>query len=146
MRNQFSHSVPTMVALSKVTEQFLNSLPAEFTKKEFQTARNAFKGHPLRLQTCRDYGFVVVSRTEPATYSREETVWTDARGREFTYDEITRMDRATIAVLFDCPAYARQWMSLYQLPNKDVVVEHPCERNIFRFNVEKFKRFLEENA
>lgn len=142
----FSHNVPSMFALSKVTEQFLQSLPAEFTKKEFDALRKACPDHPLSLQTCRDYGFVVVVRTEPATYTKEESVWIDTKGRKFTYDEMNCMDRQTIATLFDCPKYANTWMSLYCLPYTDVPVEHPCERNIFAFNAEKFKRFLEENA
>ena len=146
MSNRFSHTVPTMFALSKVTEQFLLSLPAEFTKKEFEALRKSFEGHPLSLQTCREYGFIVIARTEPATYTKEETVWVDAKGRKYTYDEMDAMDRRTIAMLFDCPKYATEWVSLYRLPNEEIMVEHPCERNIFRFNVEKFKRFLRENA
>ncbi len=145
-RNTFSHSVPTMFALAKVTEQFLQSLPAEFTKKQFDELRKSCKEHPLSLQTCRDYGFVVVSRTEPATYSKEETVWIDPKGRRYEIDEMRMLDRKTIAFLFNCPQYKDSWMSLYCLPTEEVMVEHPCERNIFRFNVEKFKRFLEENA
>ena len=146
MSNRFSHTVPTMFALSKVTEQFLLSLPTEFTKKEFEALRKSFEGHPLSLQTCREYGFIVIARTEPATYAKEETVWVDTKGRKYTYDEMDVMDRRTIAMLFDCPKYATEWVSLYRLPNEEITVEHPCERNIFRFNVEKFKRFLEENA
>ena len=145
-RNTFSHSVPTMFALAKATEQFLQSLPAEFTKKQFDELRKSCKEHPLSLQTCRDYGFVVVARTEPATYSKEETVWTDPKGRKYTVDEMYDLDRKEIAILFNRPDYADNWMSMYLLPNEKTMVEHPCERNIFRFNVEKFKRFLEENA
>lgn len=142
----FSHSVPTMFALSKVTEQFLQSLPAEFTKKEFDELRKACTDHPLSLQTCRDYGFIVVIRTEPATYTKEETVWVDTKGRKYTYDEMNCMNKKAIATLFNCPEYATSWMSLYRLQNEEVEVEHPCVRNIFTFNEEKFKRFLRENA
>ena len=145
-RNTFSHSVPTMFALAKVTEQFLQSLPAEFTKKQFDELRKSCQEHPLSLQTCRDYGFIVVVRTEPTTYTKEESVWVDAKGRKYTYDEMNCMNRSTIATLFDRPDYADKWGSIYGLPYHDEAVEHPCERNIFRFNVEKFKRFLEENA
>lgn len=145
-RNTFSHSVPTMFALAKVTEQFLQSLPAEFTKKQFDELRKSCKEHPLSLQTCRDYGFVVVARTEPATYTKLESVWVDVKGRKYNEEEMEVFDRRTIATLFDRPGYAGQWGSIYSLPYHDEEVEHPCERNIFRFNVEKFKRFLEENA
>ena len=145
-RNTFSHTVPTMFALAKVTEQFLQSLPAEFTKKQFEELRKSCKEHPLSLQTCRDYGFVVVARTEPATYSKEETVWTDTKGRKYTLDEMYDLDREAIAILFNRPDYVDRWGSIYTLPYHKEAVEHPCERNIFRFNAEKFKRFLEENA
>jgi hypothetical protein len=135
-----------MFALAKVTEQFLQSLPAEFTKKQFDELRKSCKEHPLSLQTCRDYGFVVIARTEPATYTKEESVWTDPKGRKYTYDEMNALGRRAVATLFDRSDYADTWMSMYQLPNEVMTVEHPCERNIFCFNVEKFKRFLEENA
>ena len=102
-RNTFSHSVPTMFALAKVTEQFLQNLPAEFTKKQFDELRKSCKEHPLSLQTCRDYGFVIVARTEPATYTKKESVWVDAKGRKYTYDEMNCMNRSTITVLFDRP-------------------------------------------
>lgn len=143
----YSHNVKSMVALASVTEQFLASLPAEFTKKEFEALRKSLRHkHPLSLQTCRDYGFVVVVRTEPSTYTKEESVWVDTKGRQFTYDEMNCMDRNTIATLFDCPKYAQSWMSLYCLPYQDIPVQHDCVRNIFRVDMEKFKRFLAENA
>ena len=145
-RNTFSHSVPTMFALAKVTEQFLQSLPAEFTKKQFDELRKSCKEHPLSLQTCRDYGFVVVARTEPATYTKEESVWVDVKGRKYTQEEMGLFDRRTIATLFNRPDYADRWGSIYTLPYQDEAVERPCVRNIFAFNAERFKRFLEENA
>jgi hypothetical protein len=135
-----------MFALAQVTEQFLQSLPAEFTKKDFDSARKVFDGHPLSLQTCRDYGFVVVARTEPATYTKLESVWVDVKGRKYNEEEMEVFDRRAIATLFDRPDYTDRWGSIYCLPYHDEPVEHACERNIFRFNVEKFKRFLEENA
>ena len=145
-RNTFSHTVPTMFALAKVTEQFLQNLPAEFTKKQFDELRKSCKEHPLSLQTCREYGFVIVARTEPATYTKEESVWVDVKGRKYNEEEMGLFDRRTIATLFDRPDYVSKWGSIYSLPYHEEAVEHPCERNIFRFNVEKFKRFLEENA
>lgn len=145
-RNTFSHSVPTMFALAKATEQFLQSLPAEFTKKQFDELRKSCKEHPLSLQTCRDYGFIVVARTEPATYTKEESVWVDVKGRKYSEEEMALFDRRAIATLFDRPDYVDRWGSIYTLPYHEEPVEHACERNIFRFNVEKFKRFLEENA
>lgn len=146
MRN-FSHNVNSMFALARETEQFLASLPAEFSKREFDEARKALFGkHPLSLQTCRDYGFVVVVRTEPATYRKIETIWTDTKGRQWEFDELTMMDKITVARLFNRPDFTDRWVSIYSLPNQEVEVEHPCVRNIFRFDVEKFKRFLRENA
>lgn len=145
-RNTFSHTVPTMFALAKVTEQFLQSLPTEFTKKQFDELRKSCKEHPLSLQTCREYGFIVVARTEPATYTKEESVWVDVKGRKYSEEEMALFDRRAIATLFDRPDYVDRWGSIYTLPYHEEPVEHACERNIFRFNVDKFKRFLEENA
>lgn len=145
-RNTFSHTVPTMFALAKVTEQFLQSLPTEFTKKQFDELRKSCKEHPLSLQTCREYGFIVVARTEPATYTKEESVWVDVKGRKYSEEEMALFDRRAIATLFDRPDYVDRWGSIYTLPYHEEPVEHACERNIFRFNVDKFKRFLAENA
>lgn len=145
-RNTFSHTVPTMFALAKVTEQFLQNLPAEFTKKQFDELRKSCKEHPLSLQTCREYGFIVVARTEPATYTKEESVWVDVKGRKYSEEEMALFDRRAIATLFDRPDYVDRWGSIYTLPYHEELVEHACERNIFRFNVDKFKRFLAENA
>lgn len=145
-RNTFSHTVPTMFALARATEQFLQSLPAEFTKKQFDELRKACPDHPLSLQTCRAYGFIVVVRTEPTTYTREESVWIDVKGRKFTRDEMDVMDRKTIATLFNCPQFTQNWMSLYCLPYEDMPMEHSGERNIFTVNTEKFKCFFEKNA
>lgn len=145
-RNTFSHTVPTMFALAKVTEQFLQSLPAEFTKKQFDELRKSCKEHPLSLQTCREYGFIVVARTEPATYTKEESVWVDVKGRKYNEEEMGLFDRRAIATLFDRPDFVDRWGSIYTLPYHEEPVEHACERNIFRFNAEKFKRFLAENT
>ena len=142
----FSHNVKSMVALARVTEQFLASLPAEFTKKQFDELRKACKEHPLSLQTCREYGFIVVARTEPATYTKEESVWVDVKGRKYNEEEMGLFDRRAIATLFDRPDFVDKWGSIYTLPYHDEPVEHACERNIFRFDVAKFKRFLQENA
>ena len=97
-RNTFSHTVPTMFALAKVTEQFLQSLPAEFTKKQFDELRKSCKEHPLSLQTCREYGFVIVARTEPATYTKEESVWVDVKGRKYNEEEMIILAKQKMAV------------------------------------------------
>lgn len=145
-RKTFSHTVSTMFALAKVTEQFLQNLPAEFTKKQFDELRKACPDHPLSLQTCRNYGFIVVVRTEPVTYTKKECVWVDAKGRKYSIEEMVRLDSRDIAMLFDRPNYVSKWGSIYELPYIEEPVEHSCERNIFAFDVEKFKYFLEENA
>jgi hypothetical protein len=147
-RNAFSHDVSTMFALAKVTEQLLRSLPTEFTKKQFDAMRKACDGHPLSLQTCRDYGFVTLVREEPTdtTYTTRDTVWIDSKGRRYEWDEMYAFDRKTIAMLFECPEYERRPMPLFELPNEDVEIKHPCTRNIYTFNADKFKCFLEGNA
>ena len=146
--NAFSHDVSTMFALARVTEQLLQSLPTEFTKKQFDAMRKACDGHPLSLQTCRNYGFITLVREEPTdtTYTTRDTVWIDSKGRKYNYDEMHAFDRRAIALLFECPEYEGRYMSLYELPNEDVEIENPCTRNVYTFNADKFKRFLEGNA
>ena len=144
-RRNFSHTASTMLKLATTTEQFLSSLPAEFTKKEFDSARKLCAGHPLSLQSCRECGIIVVARTEPASYKRMATVFTDPKGRQYTEEEIRAIGRTAVEMLFDIHINDR-WFSIYSLPNAEVEVECPCERNIFKVDFEKFKRFLEENT
>ena len=146
--NAFSHNVSTMFALARVTKQFLQSLPTEFTKKQFDEMRKDCKDHPLSLQICRDYGFITVIRTEPTTktYTTHETIWTDSKGRKYDYDEMHEFGHRTIAMLFNRPEFDQYHMSIYQLPHEDAKIEHPCVRNIYTFNAEKFADFVWENA
>lgn len=144
--NNFAHSVPTMVALAKTTEDFLSHLPAEFTKKDFDTARKLFAGHPLSLPTCREYGFVVVVRTEPAPYFVEEDVWTSpVTGRQYNFDEMRDYWSKGLAKEFGIPY--EKYLSPYNVPGEQKVKrERQGFRNYFAFDVEKFKRFVEKNA
>lgn len=142
MRN-FQHTVPTMLKLYQETEVLLTSLPTEFSKKEFEEIRDKVWGnHPLSFNSCRAYGFIRVVRQEPATYKRMETVFTDPKGRQYTRQEIEALGRTAVEVLFDINSYSDRWFSIYQLPNADVEVEHPCYRNIFSVDWEKFRGYV----
>lgn len=139
-----------IVMRAKVTEQLLQSLPAEFTEEQFHKQvyklRWGFKIPPMTWQVCCNYGFVVVVRTELTTYTEQEPIWIDVKGRKYTAKEMNLFSPCAIATLFDCPDFADRWISIYCLPYHDESVEHSCERNIFRFDEEKFKLYLEENA
>lgn len=137
MCRNFHHSVPTMLKLSKETEALLKNLPTEFSKKEFEEIRDkVWHNHPLSFQTCRDYGFIVVVRQEPATYTTPEDVWVDGKGRKFTYEEMKLFDKWIIMELFNCSM--PQANSIFSLNHVKEKVEHPCYRNIFSVNWEKF--------
>jgi hypothetical protein len=70
-----------------------------------------------------------------------ETVFTDPKGRQFTEDEVRTMGRNIVEMLFDVRSTDR-WFSIYSLPNAEVEVEHPCVKNIYSVDLEKFKSFL----
>lgn len=141
MRNYNVHTIPTMLNLAKASETFLSSLPTEFSKKEFEALRSACPGKPISFASARKYGIIAVVREEPSSYKSLDTVFTDPKGRQYTTDEIQDIGRAAIETLFDIRINDR-WFSLYSLPNAEVEVEHPCVKNIYSVDLEKFKSFL----
>lgn len=145
----FSHNVKTMLALPHTTLELFNALPTEFTKKEFDTARNAMNNaHPLSLATCRDYGFVVVVRTEPIKYKTSTDVWTNPKtGEQYTADEIVRKWSIELAEQFGVPFRSNFYFSPYcRLPYKYKEIEKEGFRNIFAVDFEKFQEFLQKNS
>jgi hypothetical protein len=141
MRNYYTHTIPSMLNLAKASEDFLSSLPTEFSKKEFEALRAACPGKPMSFASARKYGIIVVVREEPSSYKGMETVFTDPKGRQFTEDEVRTMGRNIVEMLFDVRSTDR-WFSIYSLPNAEVEVEHPCVKNIYSVDMEKFKSFL----
>lgn len=145
----FSHNVKTMLALPHTTLELFNALPTEFTKKEFDTARNAMNNaHPLSLATCRDYGFVVVVRTEPIKYKTRTDVWTNPKtGEQYTADEIVRKWSIELAEQFGVPFQSNFYFSPYcRLPYECKEIEKEGFRNIFTIDFEKFQEFLQKNS
>lgn len=144
-RNTFAHTVPTMVALSETTQHLFGSLPAEFTKKEFEAARKLYKGrneHPLSLEVCREYGLVVVVRTEPTTYTRETEVWTNpVTGEKYDYEGLCDNWSKKLAREFGV-TYSPSRFTPYALPSEYAEIEQPAYRNIFAVNAEKVKAFF----
>ena len=141
MRNYYTHTIPSMLNLAKASEDFLSSLPPEFSKKEFEALRASCTGKPMSLASARKYGIIAVVREEPSSYKSMETVFTDPKGRQFTEDEVRTMGRNIVEMLFDVHSTDR-WFSIYSLPNAEVEVEHPCVKNIYSVDLEKFKSFL----
>lgn len=142
----FGHNVNSMFALPTATLDLFNALPQEFTKKDFDTARASMKGaHPLSLPTCREYGFIIIVRTEPATYKVEEDVWTNPiTNEQYDYDTLERKWSIELAEQFGV-AYT-SFLSPYCLPYSSIKVDKPCIRNIFAVDFEKFQKFLNENS
>ncbi len=141
MKNYFNHTIPTMLSLAKASEDFLSSLPTEFSKKEFEALRTVCPGKPMSFASARKYGIITVVREEPSSYKSLDTVFTDSKGRQFTEDEVRTMGRNIVEMLFDVRSTDR-WFSIYSLPNAEVEVEHPCTKNIYSVDLEKFKSFL----
>lgn len=145
-RNYFGHSVPTMVALSEVTQHLFGNLPAEFTKKDFDAVRKSYidrKEHPMSFQTCRDYELLIVVRTEPTTYYKEEEVWTNpVTGQQFNYDELRENWSRKLAKEFGAP-WNEGYVYPYSIPGCSYEeVEKTGYRNIYAVNTEKIKTFF----
>lgn len=142
----FGHNVNSMFALPTATLDLFNALPQEFTKKDFDTARASMKdAHPLSLPTCREYGFIIIVRTEPATYKVEEDVWTNPiTNEQYNYDTLKRKWSIELAEQFGV-AYT-SFLRPYCLPYSSTKVDKPCIRNIFAVDFEKFQKFLNENS
>jgi hypothetical protein len=141
MRNYYTHTIPSMLNLAKASEDFLSSLPTEFSKKEFEALRAACPGKPMSFASARKYGIIAVVREEPSSYKSLTTVFTDPKGRQYFEDELRAIGRTAVEYLFDVHSTDR-WFSLYSLPNAEVEVEHPCVKNIYSVDLEKFKSFL----
>ena len=139
----FSHNVNSMFALPTATLALFNALPQEFTKKDFDTMRESMKNaHPLSLPTCRKYGFIIVVRTEPTTYTIEEDIWTNPITNE-QYNFNTLVDNWSIKLAEQFGVdYERS--CFYLLPHSLVKVVKPCTRNIFTVDFKKFQKFLNE--
>ena len=142
----FSHTVSSMFALPTATIELFEALPQEFTKKDFDTVRANMKGaRPLSLSTCRSYGFIIIVRTEPATYRVEEDVWTNPiTNEQYNYDTLKCKWSVELAEQFGV-AYTSS-LYPYCLPYSSIKVDKPCVRNIFAVDFEKFQKFLNENS
>ena len=141
MRNYFNHTIPTMLNLAKASEEFLSSLPTEFSKKEFEALRSVCPGKPMSFASARKYGIITVVREEPSSYKSLTTVFTDPKGRQYFTEELQAIGRTAVELLFEVRNTDR-WFSLYSLPNAEIEVEHPCVKNIYSVDLEKFKSFL----
>lgn len=141
MRNYFNHTIPTMLNMAKASEDFLSSLPTEFSKKEFEALRTVCPGKPMSFASARKYGIITVVREEPSSYKSLTTVFTDPKGRQYFEDELRAIGRNAVELLFEVHSNDR-WFSLYSLPNTEVEVEYPCTKNIYSVDMEKFKSFL----
>lgn len=140
---RFSHTASTMLRFSADSERLFNTLPQEFSKKEFESIRKGIDGHPISLQVARDLGIVKVVREEPATYTKEEEIWTDPKGRKYSRDEMYGMGVTGIAALFDCCRYESVYQALRHIASVWEEIEYPTYRNIFRVDMEKFKAYCE---
>lgn len=141
MKNYHHHTIPSMLNLAKASEDFLSNLPTEFSKREFEALRAVCPGKPMSFASARKYGIIAVVREEPSSYKSLDTVFTDPKGRQYFEDELRAIGRTAVETLFEVHSNDR-WFSLYSLPNTEVEVEHPCIKNIYSVDMEKFKSFL----
>lgn len=141
MKNYDTHTIPTMLNLARASEDFLSSLPTEFSKREFEALRAVCPRKPMSFASARKYGIIAVVREELSSYKSMETVFTDPKGRQYTKEEIQDLGRGAIETLFNI-RINEPWFSIYSLPNTKMEMEHPCVKNIYSVDLEMFKSFL----
>ena len=132
------HTVKTMIKLYDETLRLFEALPEEFTAKEFNALRDSMKRGAISLKSARELDFVRVVREDPAVYYAEEDLYTSLDGKEFTLDELFRIPWNERVDLFGTP----EW---WTLPSRSVKVSHPCIKNIFVVDIEKFKSFAKNS-
>lgn len=146
-----AHTIPSMMALAPKTQELFDRLPAEFTKKQFETMRNELSEgrypylSPMSLVTAREYGIIEVVRIEKTTYTKEVRVVvnpkTEEKYTEEQLDEIwcKKMARE-FGVRFDgyVPGYYE--MSKF-MDYADM--EFEGFRNVFGVNWKKFHDLMD---
>ncbi len=155
MRNNVSlypnrhHSIPTMMHLRDASEELFEALPAEFSKSEFNAIRMQLGNRGISFDSARKYGIIVVVREEPCKHEITTDFWTNpVTGEKYTHGDLNEKWSEELASQFGveyliklCNNYYSA-PSFWSLPHKKETHEIDCYRNIFRFDVEKFKNFL----
>lgn len=125
---RFSHNISTMMSFCEDNKRLFDALPEEFSKKQFDAVRKMVGGHPMTIKSAEKYGYVEVCRTEATTYITLEDVWTDRDGHTYTFNEMMMIHADVRRIIFNSPNHGY----IYDLPHKEIEVEHPCERYIYR--------------
>ena len=133
-----SRTVKTMVRLYDETLRLFEALPEEFTAKEFNELRDSIRRGAICIKSARELDFIRVIREEPAVYYTEEDIYTSVDGKEFTLDELFKVPWDKRVDLFGTP----DW---WTLPSREIKVSHPCKKNIFMVDIEKFKSFVKNS-
>lgn len=135
MRN---HTVETMIKLYDETLRLFEALPEEFTAKEFNALRDSMGRGAICIKSARKLNCIRVIREDPAVYYTDEDLYTSLDGNEFTLDELFKLPRDKRFELFG----TFDW---WTLPSREVKISHPCTKNIFVVDIEKFKSFAKNS-
>lgn len=137
MRNQFHHTVPTMLTLGDCSSMLLASLPEPtFTKRQFDDLRKRLTDdahHPMSLTTFQKYGLIKIVGKEPYQFKTKALVWTDPKtGEEYSIWQLLNK-WSDICENFDGVRFC---CDPYSLPYEEKEVEMTGERNLYAVDME----------
>lgn len=133
-----SRTVKTMIRFYDETLRLFEALPEEFTAKEFNELRDSMGRGAICMRYARELNFIRVIREEPAVYYTNEDLYKSIDGKEFTLDELIDIPRDKRVEVFG----TSEW---WTLPTREIKVSHPCTKNIFMVDIEKFKSFAKNS-
>jgi hypothetical protein len=132
------HTVKSMIKLYDETLRLFETLPEEFTAREFNALRDSMDRGAICIKSARELGFIRIVREEPVEYYTEEDLYTSVDGKQFTIEELFKIPWDKRVDLFGTP----EW---WTLPSKRVTISHTTKKNIFVVDVEKFKSFAKNS-
>ena len=138
MRNQFHHTVPTMLTLGDCSSMLLASLPEPtFTKRQFDDLRKSLiddTHRPMSLTTFQKYGLIKLVGKEPYKFKTKAQVWINPETGEKYIGHGQLIEKwSEICQDFDCHRFS---CNPYSLPYKEAEVEMEGQRNLYAVNME----------
>lgn len=143
-----AHYIPSMMALAPKTREAFASLPAEFTKKQYDAVRDKLSSNrapytsPMTLASAREYGIVSVVRTEKTTYKKMVTVVVNPKsGEKMTMEQFEDNWCRRLAREFGLPfSTYTPYMGRFE---EEAEMEMEGFRNIFTVDWNKFEKMCQ---
>ena len=134
-----AHSIRTMIKVGPASKALLLSLPAEFTKHQYNELRKAGGYDGMCFETARINAYIRKVREEPCKYKTMANVTIDpVTGRKFIgWDELRKAWSEELAEHFGLKPWDSYWSALGDIEP----VEKDGYRNVYAVNAEMLRVF-----